>query len=131
VHDFVRLGRKPSQPGKADMPVLCAWVFLGFFLSRSDQCAAGDQDNPVILTISPGWLEVMVVLVDDLLHVAPAALDFEELLVSGGDVLGGQVQVEAAQQVLAVQVLLGLDLLEVRRLTPDRKSPESGDSCSP
>ena len=32
------------------------------FLSRSDQCAAGDQDNPVILTISPGWLEVMVVL---------------------------------------------------------------------
>jgi hypothetical protein len=24
--------------------------------------AHGDQDNPVILTISPGWLEVMVVL---------------------------------------------------------------------
>jgi hypothetical protein len=26
--------------------------------------------------------------VDDLLHVAPAALDFEELLVAQGDVLG-------------------------------------------
>src|ERR1700678_4711866 len=31
--------------------------------------------------------------VDDLLHVAPAALDFEELLVAQGDVLGGQVTV--------------------------------------
>jgi hypothetical protein len=26
---------------------------------------------------------------------------------------------------------LGLDLLEIRQLTPDRKSPELGDSCSP
>jgi hypothetical protein len=25
----------------------------------------------------------------------------------------------------------GLDLLEIRRLTPDRESPESGDSRSP
>ena len=42
--------------------------------------------------------------VEDLLHVAPAALDFQELLVAQGDVLGGQVRVGAAQQVLAVQV---------------------------
>ena len=34
--------------------------------------------------------------------------DFQELLVAGGDVLGGHVRVGAAQQVLAVEVLLGL-----------------------
>jgi hypothetical protein len=33
--------------------------------------------------------------------------------------------------VLAEIEALGLDLLEVRRLTPDRESPGSGDSCSP
>src|SRR6266567_533088 len=46
--------------------------------------------------------------VDDLLHVAPAALDLEQLLISQGDVLGGHLRVGGAQQVLAVQVLLGL-----------------------
>src|SRR3954469_21119717 len=43
--------------------------------------------------------------VDDLFHVSPAAFDLQELLVAQGDVLGGQVRVGAAQQVLAVQVL--------------------------
>ena len=33
--------------------------------------------------------------------------------------------------VLAEIEALGLDLLEVRQLMPDRKSPESGDSGSP
>jgi len=33
--------------------------------------------------------------------------------------------------VLAEIEALGLDLLEVRQLTPERKSPGSGDSCSP
>jgi hypothetical protein len=47
--------------------------------------------------------------VDDLLEVAPAALDFQELLVPQSDVLGGQLRVGAAEQVLAVEVLLGLD----------------------
>ena len=47
--------------------------------------------------------------VDDLLQVAPAALDFQELLVAERDVLGGQLGVGGAQQVLAVEVLLGLD----------------------
>jgi hypothetical protein len=46
--------------------------------------------------------------VKDRFHVAPAALDFQELLVAGGDVLGAHVRVGAAQQVLAVEVLLGL-----------------------
>ncbi|MEU5547907.1 hypothetical protein AB0G85_37305, partial [Streptomyces sioyaensis] len=48
--------------------------------------------------------------VDDLLHVPPASLDFEELLVAERDVFRGQVRVGASQQVLAVEVLLGLDL---------------------
>ena len=47
--------------------------------------------------------------VDDLLHVAPAAVHFQELLVAERDVLGGHVGVGAAQQVLAVEVLLGAD----------------------
>ena len=42
------------------------------------------------------------VQVHDAFHVAPAALDLQELLVAQGDVLGG------AQQVLAVEVLLSL-----------------------
>jgi hypothetical protein len=48
--------------------------------------------------------------VDDLLEVAPAALDFQELLVPEGDVFRGELGVAAAEQVLAVQVLLSLDL---------------------
>ncbi|WP_405088491.1 hypothetical protein [Microbispora sp. NBC_01389] len=45
--------------------------------------------------------------VDGLLHVAPAALDFQELLVAQGDVLGAEVGVTAAKEVLAVEVGLG------------------------
>src|SRR5262249_45191349 len=47
--------------------------------------------------------------VDNLLEVAPAALDFQQLLVAQGDVLGRQLGVGRAEQVLAVEVLLGLD----------------------
>jgi hypothetical protein len=47
--------------------------------------------------------------VDDLLEVVPAALDFQEPLVPQGDVLGGELGVGAAEQVLAVEVLLDLD----------------------
>ena len=46
--------------------------------------------------------------VEDLLHVPPAAFDLQELLVAQRDVGGGQVRVRAAQQVLPVQVGLGL-----------------------
>src|SRR6266511_808059 len=47
--------------------------------------------------------------VDHLLHVAPAAFDLQQLLVAKRDLLGRQVRVRAAQQVLAVEVGLGLD----------------------
>lgn len=45
-----------------------------------------------------------------MLHVPPAPLDFEELLAAERNVLRGQVRVGASQQVVAVEVLLGLDL---------------------
>jgi hypothetical protein len=51
--------------------------------------------------------------VDDLLEVAPAALDLEEQLVADGDVSGGEPGVGAAEQVLAVEVLLRFDLCGV------------------
>jgi hypothetical protein len=47
--------------------------------------------------------------VDDLFHVPPAASDFQELLVAGGDVGGGEPGVGGAEQVLAVQVLFGFE----------------------
>jgi hypothetical protein len=47
--------------------------------------------------------------VDHLVQVAPAPLDLQQLLVAKRDVLCGQVGVAGAQQVLAVQALLGLD----------------------
>jgi hypothetical protein len=60
--------------------------------------------------------------VDDLLHVAPAALDFQELLVAEGDVPGGHLRVGGAQEVLAVEVLLGL-----RRPGIDAEQSAGGD----
>jgi hypothetical protein len=46
-------------------------------------------------------------------------------------VLTGLLDRSALYGVLAEIEALGLDLLEVRQLTPHRKSPESGDSRSP
>jgi hypothetical protein len=46
-------------------------------------------------------------------------------------VLTGRLDRSALYGVLAEVEALGLDLLEVRRLGPDRTSSESGDSCSP
>ena len=46
-------------------------------------------------------------------------------------VLTGLLDRSALYGVLAEVEALGLDLLEVRQLTRDRKSPGSGDSCSP
>ena len=62
--------------------------------------------------------------VQDLLHVPPAAFDLQELLVAQRDVGGGQVRVGAAQQVLPVQVGLGLDLGLV-----DAQQPAGGDAA--
>ena len=61
--------------------------------------------------------------VDDLLHVSPAAFDFQELPVAQGDVGGGQLRVGGAEQVLAVEVLLGLDGRGV-----DAQQPAGGDA---
>jgi hypothetical protein len=46
-------------------------------------------------------------------------------------VLTGPLDQSALYGVLAAVEALGLELLEVRQLAPDRKSPESGDSRSP
>jgi hypothetical protein len=46
-------------------------------------------------------------------------------------VLTGLMDRSALYDVLAEIEALGLDLLEVRQLTPECKSPESGDSRSP
>jgi len=46
-------------------------------------------------------------------------------------VLTGLLDRSALYGVLAEIDALGLDLLEVRQLEPDRKSPGSDDSCSP
>ena len=46
-------------------------------------------------------------------------------------VLTGLLDQSALYGVLADIEALGLDLLEVRQLTPERKSPEPGDSWSP
>ena len=46
-------------------------------------------------------------------------------------VLTGLLDLSALYGVLAEIEALGLDLLEVHKLTPDRKSPGSGDSRSP
>jgi hypothetical protein len=46
-------------------------------------------------------------------------------------VLTGLLDRSALDGVLAEAEALGLDLVEVRQLPPQRKSPESGDSRSP
>jgi hypothetical protein len=46
-------------------------------------------------------------------------------------VLTGLLDLSALYGVLAEIEALGLDLLEVQKLTPDRKSPGSGDRRSP
>ena len=46
-------------------------------------------------------------------------------------VLTGLLDRSALYGVLAEIEALGLDLLEIRKLTPDRESPGSGDSRSP
>jgi hypothetical protein len=46
-------------------------------------------------------------------------------------VLTGLLDRSALYGVLAEVEALGLDLVEVRQLMPEGRSPESGDSCSP
>jgi hypothetical protein len=46
-------------------------------------------------------------------------------------VLTGVLDRSALHGVLAEVEAFGLDLLEVRQLTPEAPSPDSGDACSP
>jgi hypothetical protein len=66
---------------------------------------------------------------------APRCCRHSPALVSprhGADtVLTGLLDRSAPYGVLAEIEALGLDLVEVRHLTPQGKSPESGDRCSP
>ena len=68
-------------------------------------------------------------------HPGATVLSASPALVSrrhGADtVLSGLLDRSALYSVLAEIEALGLDLVEVRHLTPQGKSPESGDRCSP
>ena len=68
-------------------------------------------------------------------HLGATVLSAFPALVSqrhGADtVLTGLLDLSALYGVLAEIEALGLDLLEVHKLTPDRKSPGSGDRRSP
>jgi hypothetical protein len=68
-------------------------------------------------------------------HPGATVLSASPALVSrrhGADtVLTGLLDRSALYGVLAEIEALGLDLVEVRHLTPQGKSPESGDRCSP
>jgi hypothetical protein len=68
-------------------------------------------------------------------HLGAAVLDAFPALAAhhhgAHTVLTGSLDRSALYGVLAEIEALSLDLLEVRQLSPDRKSPGSGDRCSP
>ena len=79
---------------------------------------------------APAWYEIQIHghLSDTLLSAFPALVPQPH----GADtVLTGPLDRSALYGVLAEVEALGLDLVEVRQLSPPRKSPESGDSRSP
>lgn len=79
---------------------------------------------------APTWYAIRINghLGATLLSAFPAMV-FER---QGADtVLTGLLDRSALYGVLAKAEALGLDLVEVRQLIPERKSPGSGDSCSP
>jgi len=79
---------------------------------------------------APAWYAIQIHghLSDMLLSAFPALVPQPH----GADtVLTGPLDRSALYGVLAEVEALGLDLVEVRQLSPPRKSPESGDSRSP
>ncbi len=73
---------------------------LGDAGEQEGEPAQDDVDADALFLAAAGGPQV-----DDLLEVSPAALDFQELLIAQGDILGGHRRVGGAQQVLAVEVL--------------------------
>ena len=107
----------PGESADVDPAELAAQVgpgpagrVLGGAGQEESEPAEDDVGADAVLAPVAGRPEV-----DDLLHVAPA-LNFQELLVAQGDVLRGQLRVGGAQQVLPIEVLLGL--------RPGRVDPE-------
>jgi hypothetical protein len=91
-----------------------------------------EQGEPAQDDVGAGAFLLAVVdrpQVDDLLHVTPAALDFQQLLVAQGDVLGRQARIAGAQQVLAVQVLLGCRCPARRCSRAPRPTPAAERHC--
>jgi hypothetical protein len=112
------LGGLAEQPGRAgegaDVQALelvagagPGGVGAGFHDAGQQQCEPAEHDVGADAVFEPVIDRPQV---QDLLHVAPAALDLEELLVAQRDVLRGQVWVAGAQQVLPVQARVGGDL---------------------
>ena len=87
---------------------------------------AASRRRPNIWAMPVLWLTHRAERPYGILEVAPAAFDLQELLVAHGDVLGGELETGGPEQVLAVQVLLGLD-----RGGVGAEQPAGGDAQVP
>jgi len=83
-----------------------------------------------VMDAAPAWYTIRING-----HLGATVLSAFPALVShrhgAHTVLTGFLDRSALYGVLAEIEALGLDLLELRQLETQRKSPESGDSCSP
>ena len=101
-------------------------------LHGSSPQAQEQSSSPPTEELSPGELRVLRYLPTNLSRLEIAdQLSVSPNTVGTHTVLTGLLDRSALYGVLAEIEALGLDLLEVRQLTPDRKSPGSGDNRSP